>query len=334
MFVDKTTISVQGGDGGNGCISFRREKYIPFGGPNGGDGGNGGDVLLVAAPGEQSFVDMFYTRHYRAGNGEHGRGKDQYGKGGKNVELKVPVGTVVRDVDTGGVICDLDIPGMSFVIAKGGRGGRGNIHFLSNDNKAPRVCENGIQGEARRIELELKTIADIGLVGYPNAGKSSLLGAVSAAKPKVAPYPFTTLHPVVGMIDFPVPDFFRMTMADIPGLVEGAHKNVGLGHDFLRHIERTRLLLYVIDMAGVDGRNPCEDFISLQKELDLHINGLSKRPSVIAANKTDLPEAAENMADLKRLAGETPVIPISAAEKTNIDQLVKLLRSEIERLKA
>ena len=328
MFVDKTVITVQGGDGGNGCISFRREKYIPFGGPSGGDGGDGGSVLLVAAPGEQSLVEMYYTRNYRAESGEHGRGKDQYGKRGKDIELKVPAGTVVRDLDDGGkVLFEITEPGVRVVAAKGGHGGRGNIHFLSNDNKAPRICEEGIPGEKRRLELELKTIADVGLVGYPNAGKSTLLGAVSAAKPKIAPYPFTTLHPVVGTVEFP--DFFRMSIADIPGLVDGAHQNIGLGHAFLRHIERTRVLVYVLDMAGVDGRKPWDDLVSLRKELDLYLDGLSTRPAVIAANKVDLPEAAENLEDLRSREPSIPICPISAAEELNLDELLQLLRNKI-----
>ncbi|MHB9138128.1 MAG: GTPase ObgE [Victivallaceae bacterium] len=329
MFVDKAKISVIGGDGGNGCCSFRREKFVPRGGPNGGDGGHGGSVILQTSPNEQSLVDLVFQRHYQARNGENGRGKDQYGKKADDIIIPVPIGTVVKDNETGEIIVDMDHADMTFVIAAGGQGGRGNMHFATSTNRAPRHCTPGVPGEVRKIELELKTIADIGLVGYPNAGKSTLLRAVSKARPKVAPYPFTTLHPVVGMVEFP--DYYKMSVADIPGLIEGAHDNIGLGHAFLKHIERTHVLVYVLDTAGVDGRTPWDDFVHLQNELELYMKGLSKRPAVIVANKTDLPESEENMILLKEALSSSylEIIPVSAEKSENISYLVSKLREMV-----
>lgn len=329
MFVDKVQINVKGGDGGNGCCSFRREKFVPKGGPNGGDGGNGGNVILLADPGEQSLVDLVYNRHFQGERGEHGRGKDQHGKTGKDKIIRVPVGTIVKNIaKNGNVISDLDHLGMEFVVAEGGHGGRGNARFASSTNRAPRKYEQGAPGEEKNIELELKSIADIGLVGYPNAGKSTLIRALSDARPKVAPYPFTTLHPIVGVVQFP--DFFRLTIADIPGLIEGAHKNIGLGYEFLRHIERTKILVYVLDTAGTDGRDPLNDFHSLQNELELYMKGLSKRKAVIAANKMDIPESEENLKFLERKITNCPIIPLSALKKNNTNKLLKVLRNMME----
>ena len=330
MFVDKITIKVKGGDGGDGCSSFRREKYVPKGGPNGGDGGKGGDVIIMSVTGEQSLVSLYYQRHYSAERGEHGKGSDRHGKTGKDLILNVPVGTVIKDLDNNKeVIFDLDKPNMSFVVARGGLGGRGNKHFASSLNRAPRQREDGREGEEKNLELELKTIADIGLVGYPNAGKSTLLGSLSEAKPKAAPYPFTTLHPSVGIVDFP--DFFRISIADIPGLIEGAHENIGLGHKFLKHIERTKTLLYVIDMAGFDGRNPFEDYLSLKSELNLYQEGMTERPSIIAANKMDLPESIENLKEFKKnLQDDIEIIEISASSSLNLEYLLERLRKNVE----
>ena len=330
MFVDKITVKIKGGDGGNGCASFRREKFVPKGGPNGGDGGKGGDVIFEAVTGEQSLVNLYYKRHYTAGRGEHGQGSDKHGKSGKHVTLKVPIGTVIKNIENDKqIVCDLDKPGKTFVAAHGGLGGRGNKHFVSSINRTPRQCEEGREGEEKHYELELKTIADIGLVGYPNAGKSTLLGALSAARPKAAPYPFTTLHPSVGIVDFP--DFFRISIADIPGLIEGAHENIGLGHKFLKHIERTKTLLYVIDMAGYDGRKPFEDYLSLKKELELYQEGLSKRPGIIAANKMDIPESEENLKEfMEKLDDNIQLIKISATDSLNLDNLLELLRKNVE----
>ncbi len=324
MFVDRAQIKVKGGDGGDGCCSFRREKYVPKGGPNGGDGGDGGSVYLVADEGEQSLVDLVYNRHFQAERGMHGKGKDMYGRKGRDLLIRIPVGTVVRDSETGEIIADLDAKGSKLLIAAGGKGGKGNKHFLSNANKAPRQHEPGAPGEEREIDLELKVIADVGLVGYPNAGKSTFLTAVSSATPKIAPYPFTTLHPIVGVHEFP--DLQKITVADIPGLIEGAHKNVGLGHEFLRHIERTKVLIYVLDVPGTEGRNPADDFRALQNELDLYMKGLSKRKAVVAANKMDLPGAQQRLRKLRRELKGYRIIPVSALEKRNTSKVMDAVR--------
>jgi GTP-binding protein len=324
MFVDKAKIRVKGGKGGAGACSFRREIYVPKGGPDGGNGGAGGDVIIQCATGEQSLVEYFYTTHFEAGRGMNGKGKDQTGAIGHDITLKVPPGTMVKDIDKdNAVIADLDNPDSSVVIALGGKGGRGNASYLSNKNKAPRQFEKGTEGEIKHIELELKMIADAGLVGYPNAGKSSVLNAISEAKPKIAPYPFTTLYPTVGVVH--MKDFDKITVADIPGLIDGAHKNIGLGHAFLRHIERTSVLVYVVDVAGVDGRDPYDDYISLKKELELYMEGLSARKSVIAANKIDLPESKLKLKEFRKKIGDAAVVPISALAGKNLDKLCKMI---------
>lgn len=333
MFVDRAEITVKGGDGGNGCVSFRREKFVPRGGPDGGNGGAGGNVILQAEVNEQSLVDLVYNRHYAGQRGPNGKGKDMHGRKAPDILLKVPVGTVVVDADTGELVVDMETAGMEVVVAHGGKGGKGNACFATSGNRAPRQAEPGEEGEERHLKLELKTIADAGLVGYPNAGKSTLLRALSAARPKVAPYPFTTLHPIVGVVEYP--DFGRLTVADIPGLIEGAHRNVGLGHAFLRHIERTHLLIYVLDMAGVDGRTPWEDFRHLQNELELYMKGLSGRPAVIVANKMDLPESEENLALLRQeLESELIEIVPASAERGELGELKELLRRKIGELRA
>ncbi len=329
MFIDTAKIRIKAGDGGNGCCSFRREKFVPRGGPDGGDGGMGGDIIIKTATGEQSLVDYRYNQHFSAKHGGHGKGKDLHGKRSNDVILRVPPGTVIKDID-GNVIADMDHADMEFLAAKGGRGGRGNPRFSSSTNRVPMESEPGCPGEEKNIFLELKTIADAGLVGYPNAGKSTLLRALSAAHPKVAPYPFTTLHPVVGVVE--LDDYQRLKIADIPGLIEGAHDNIGLGHSFLRHIERTQMLVYVLDMAGSDGRYPWDDYHSLQNELELYMKGLSKRQSIIVANKMDLPESAENLELLKADIDIDPnilIIPISAKEKENTEELKQILKDLI-----
>ena len=333
MFVDRIKISVKGGDGGNGCCSFRREKFVPRGGPNGGDGGNGGSVIIIAETNERSLVDYLYQRHYEAKRGEHGRGSDQYGKCGQNVILKVPVGTIIKDLDDNNkTILDLDESGKRYVIAQGGKGGKGNMHFTSSINRSPRRYDPGTEGELKHLELELKTIADVGLVGFPNAGKSTLLSAVSAAKPKIAPYPFTTLHPMVGTIDFE--DFTRILIADIPGLIDGAHDNIGLGHSFLKHIERTKVLLFVIDMSGLEGRDPQESYKVLKNELELYMKGLSVRPAAIAANKMDLPESQANLDIFQKEIYDVPIVPISAKDGNNLNELLCMLKLKLEKLKS
>ncbi len=326
MFVDKAKIVVKGGDGGNGCCSFRREKFVPKGGPDGGDGGGGGNVVLRTCTGEQSLVDLVYNRHFAAERGPHGKGKNMHGRRAADIILRIPAGTVVKNVDTGELIADLAEPDVDFIIAHGGRGGQGNARFVSSVNRAPRQCEEGEPGELFDIELELKIIADVGLVGYPNAGKSTLLGAVSKAHPKVAPYPFTTLHPVVGVVE--LADYQRITVADIPGLIDGAHDNVGLGHEFLKHIERTRVLAYVLDMGSEEnGCKPWDDFKHLQEELELYMAGLSERSGIIVANKMDLPESASNLEQLREkiASSNLSIIPISAGLEEGLDVLTSKL---------
>ena len=331
MFVDKVTIRVIAGRGGNGCCSFRREKFIPKGGPDGGDGGDGGSVYLEASTGEQSLVSLVYQTRYRAQNGPGGKGAGMHGRNADDITVKVPVGTVVADNATKELLGDLDAPGARLLVAQGGRGGRGNARFATSTNRVPRYAEPGTEGEERELFLELKTIADGGLVGYPNAGKSTLLGALSAARPKVAPYPFTTLHPVVGVVEFDYPDYTKLTLADLPGLIDGAHENVGLGHSFLKHIERTKVLIYVLDMAGTDGRDPIEDFRHLQNELELYLSGLTNRPTLIAANKMDAPEAAENLRRLEaEIGGRYKIVPVTAAVG-ELGDLKKLFKDLVQR---
>jgi len=328
MFIDRVTIKVQGGKGGNGCVSFRREKFVPKGGPDGGDGGKGGAVILKATNHEQSLVALKYMPHYEGQNGEGGKGKGRHGRCGEDKIVKVPVGTVVYDDETKEMLADLKEDGQEFVAAHSGKGGAGNIHFKTSTNRAPRIAKPGGEGECKVLYLELKIIADVGLVGYPNAGKSTLITAVSDAHPKTAPYPFTTLNPNVGVVQFK--DFFRFTMADIPGLIDGAHKNIGLGHDFLKHIERCRIFVYVLDTAGVDERNPIDDMKSLINELEMYKEGLSHKPAVIAANKIDLLESDEIIDEIKKEFPNYSVFPISAKENSTAVELVQELRTMLE----
>jgi len=328
MFIDRIKIQVRGGNGGNGSVSFRREKFVPKGGPDGGDGGNGGSVILRATEDYQSLNHLYYMPHYAGEKGQQGMGKKRHGKSGTDTLVKVPVGTVIHDETGTTILADLNHADAEYTVAKGGHGGRGNVHFKGPEEQVPRYAEKGTAGEEKTILVELKTVADVGLVGYPNAGKSTLISTLSNARPKAAPYPFTTLTPNVGIVTFT--DFFRFSIADVPGLIEGAHDNVGLGHDFLRHIERCQILVYVIDTAGVDNRNPCDDLRSLRKELELHKEGLTDRPSIVIANKTDLNDSTENIDDLKKEADPLKVIPASAIKKENTNYLKQQLRELLE----
>jgi GTP-binding protein len=403
MFVDNIKIFAKAGDGGNGCVSFRREKYVDRGGPDGGDGGDGGDVVLIADKNVSDLSDLFFNSRLVTKPGGHGRGTNCTGRNSPDVVVRVPVGTQVFslsrparlvaptryhpgasteefDVDAkvgmqycaknspaggarfhtpepataGGLaeaspaeeppelIADLVEDGQRFILAHGGRGGRGNFHFKSSTHQAPREFEYGEPGEQLRVALELKTIADVGLVGYPNAGKSTLLAKLTKAHPKIAPYPFTTLTPNVGSTDYE--DYERITIADIPGLIEDAHAGKGLGHAFLRHIERCRLLLILLDMAGVDGRDPREDYRQLLEELKLHNPELLKKPRLVVANKMDLPDAAKKLTAFKRSVarasspslagrisktGRMPVLRISALESEGLDELKVALRAAL-----
>ncbi len=343
MFVDRIKIYAHAGDGGRGCVSFRREKFVPKGGPDGGDGGRGGDIILRADTQVDNLSALFYEPLIKAKSGVHGMGKKMHGKAGADKIVKVPLGTIVyraqgppaRDEhgdplpqrepqvatpeEGAEPIVDLAAEGQEFVLAEGGKGGKGNVHFKSSKNRAPIQYTEGAEGENGYFLFELRTIADAGLVGYPNAGKSTLLTKISAARSKIAPYPFTTLHPVIGVVN--LGRYERATVADIPGLIEGAHRNVGLGHDFLRHITRCKILLFVVDTAGSEGRNPIEDIQNLRREIDLYDKRLSERPWFIIANKMDLPGAEENLVVLKRRFPAMEVVPISATKKEGIEEL-------------
>lgn len=327
MFVDQVKIYVKGGDGGNGAVAFRREKYVPLGGPAGGDGGRGGNVVFEVDEGLSTLIDFRYQRHFRAPRGENGRSKSQHGAGAEDLVVRVPPGTTVIDTDTGELIADLVEHGQRAIIAKGGRGGRGNIRFATPANPAPEIAENGEPGQERNVTLELKLIADVGLVGYPSVGKSTLLASVTAAKPKIAPYHFTTIAPNLGVVDLGEKSF---VMADLPGLIEGAHEGVGLGHQFLRHVERTRLIVHVIDMAATEGRDPFQDYQQINAELKLYNIKLEERPQMIAANKMDLPEAEENLRRFKELVPDVPIYPISAATRQGVQELMYAVAEKLE----
>lgn len=321
MFFDKAKVFVKGGNGGNGMVAYRREKYIPEGGPYGGDGGKGGNVIFKVDEGLRTLVDFRYQRHFKGDPGCHGASKNQHGRYGEDLEVRVPMGTVVKDAETGEVLADLTEPDQKAVVAKGGRGGRGNSRFASNQNKAPAFAEKGDPGEERWLLLELKLIADVGLIGFPNAGKSSLISNVSAAKPKIANYPFTTLVPNLGVVR--IGDGNSFVMADIPGIIEGAHSGAGLGHEFLRHTERTKLLVHVIDMAGTEGRDPLEDYDTINQELELYNPKLAQRLQIIAANKMDLPDSVDNLARLhNKLGDEMEIFPVSAVTGAGLQVLI------------
>lgn len=324
MFIDRAKIFVKSGDGGDGSVSFRREKYIPLGGPDGGDGGKGGDVILVADPNMTTLLDFTYKRKYVAERGANGSGSNCFGKNGENLYIKVPVGTIIRDVETNKIMADLSHAGDTVVVAKGGRGGRGNARFATPTRQAPNFAEPGMPGEERNIELELKLLADVGLIGFPNVGKSTLLSVVSKAKPKIANYHFTTLRPNLGVVD--VPGIQSFVMADIPGIIEGASEGVGLGLDFLRHIERTRLLIHVVDISGMEGRDPFEDFLKINEELRKYSVKLWDRPQIIAANKSDMlydESIFENFKKKVNELGYDKVFKISGATKQGVEELLK-----------
>jgi GTP-binding protein len=331
MFVDRIKVFAQAGKGGRGCVSFRREKFVPKGGPDGGDGGRGGDVVLRADRHVDNLANLFFEPLIKAKNGTHGKGKKMAGRAAANKIVKVPVGTMVYLASGDGTdesqgsqpVVDLVRDGKEFVLCRGGEGGKGNVHFKSSRNRAPRQYTDGVEGEQGYFLLELRTIADAGLVGYPNAGKSTLLRKLSAARPKVAAYPFTTLHPVVGMME--LPGYRHATIADIPGLIEGAHRGIGLGHEFLRHITRCPILIFVIDVAGSEGRSPVEDLQNLRKEIDLYDPMLSSRSWLVVANKMDLPNANENLETLREKFPKISIVPISAANGEGIDTLKKAL---------
>ncbi|HEX6595152.1 MAG TPA: GTPase ObgE [Bacillota bacterium] len=321
MFIDEVNVYVKAGDGGNGMVAYRREKYVPKGGPAGGDGGNGGDVIFKVDEGLSTLMDFRYNRHFKAERGENGMSKGKHGKDAPPLIVPVPPGTTVIDNDTDDVIADLTVHDQQALIAKGGRGGRGNIKFASSRNPAPRFAENGEPGQERNIKVELKLIADVGLVGFPSVGKSTLLSVVSSAKPKIADYHFTTLAPNLGVVV--TSDERSFVMADLPGLIEGAHQGVGLGHQFLRHIERTRVIVHVVDMAGIEERDPFEDYKKVNDELKAYDESLLERPQIIVANKMDMPYAEENLKKFKQsIPADVQVYPVSALTKKGLQQLL------------
>jgi GTP-binding protein len=327
-FYDEARIFVAGGRGGNGVVSFRRERFVPLGGPDGGNGGHGGSVYLVASPDVRTLAAFRRQRHFRAGDGQHGSGKKKRGANGEDMHITVPLGTMVYDAESGEFLGDLVLPGQTLLVARGGRGGRGNAAFASPTNQAPRIAEAGEPGEQRWLRLELKLLADVGLVGMPNAGKSTLLAAISAARPKIAPYPFTTLHPNLGVVE--LPDGRSFVVADLPGLIEGAHAGAGLGHRFLRHVERTRVLVHVIDGSASD---PIGSYRCIRQELELYSPALSAKPELVAFNKMDLPQAQANwpaaQAQLEQLG--VCALPISAATGLGLPDLLAAIAQELER---
>lgn len=306
MFVDETEVKLRAGDGGNGCVSFRREKFVPKGGPDGGDGGDGGDVILIADENTADLRTFFYKPHWNAENGAGGMGRNRNGRSGRDCELNVPLGTVVVNPATGETVMELLQPGQREILLQGGKGGWGNLRFKSSVNRAPRQYKEGTPGKTGTFRLILKSIADLGLVGYPNAGKSTLIQNLTAARPKTASYPFTTLNPVIGVLESDSGQ--RIQLADIPGLIEGAHANKGLGHRFLRHIERCRGLVIMVDGSGQDGRLPWEDYENLIKELDYYEQGLADKPRLVIFNKIDESAAAQNLEPFRKKTGLDPVV--------------------------
>ncbi len=328
QFIDRAKIVIKSGDGGDGCSAFHREKYVARGGPSGGDGGHGGDVVFEADPGQTTLLAFKFQRHFRAQRGEDGKAELSRGRDGEDMVVKVPVGTVVRDIETGAVIADMNRPGKTRMLLPGGHGGKGNARFATPTRQAPRFAQPGQKTLEREVELELKTIADVGLIGLPNVGKSTLLSVLTAAKPKIANYHFTTLTPNLGVVQRYEKSF---VLADIPGLIEGAAEGAGLGHDFLRHVERTRMLVHVVDASGSEGRDPLEDYDAINAELSAYSKKLASLPQIVAANKMDIPEAEEGLKKLE--SALTPkgisVFPVSAAGHQGLEQLldatVKLL---------
>src|SRR6185312_3584279 len=336
MFVDQATIRVKAGNGGNGCMAFRREKFVPRGGPSGGDGGHGGDVIMESSERHNTLVHFRFNPEHKAQRGGHGEGSNCHGKDGRDVVLRVPVGTVVTNAETGELVADFDQPGMRQVVAKGGRGGRGNARFATSTNQAPRRVEEGEAGEFRKLRLELKLLAEVGLVGFPNVGKSTLISVISAARPKIANYPFTTLAPNLGVVRVDESqdedEAQSFVVADIPGLIEGAHAGAGLGTQFVRHIERTRVLAHLVDVSEFSGRDPVQDFAVISVELREFGSGLAEKPVVVVASKCDI-AMPEKLAELEAMAKAKglPFVAIAAATGQGIQKLKYILADELRR---
>ncbi|MEW6410625.1 MAG: GTPase ObgE [Nitrospirota bacterium] len=333
MFIDQVKIFVKAGDGGRGCVSFRREKYVPMGGPNGGDGGKGGDIIIRADSQINTLLDLKYHRHYRAKRGEHGKGKNMHGENGSDIIIPVPVGTVVKDVESNKVLTDITEEGMGVVAAKGGRGGLGNANFATPTNQAPRYAQPGEPGEERWLFLELKLISDVGLIGMPNAGKSTLISKISSARPKIADYPFTTLSPVLGVVK--CSEFKSFVVADIPGLIEGAHRGAGLGFQFLRHIERTRILVHLVDISEMAEGDVVENFKVVNRELELYNPDLAERPQIVAPHKIDIKGSGERLRRLVEFCSDSGynIFPISAVTGEGVNELLGFLSLKLEEIK-
>jgi len=333
QFVDYVKIHVKAGDGGRGCVSFRREKYVPRGGPNGGDGGKGGSVIFRATGSLNTLLDLRYHREYKAERGQHGMGKNMHGRDGADLIIPVPVGTVIKDADTEDILSDLDKEGAEAIMAKGGRGGLGNSHFATSVRQAPKFAQPGEQGSERLLVLELKLLADVGLIGLPNAGKSTLLSVISSAKPKVADYPFTTLTPVLGVVK--LPEFRSFVVADIPGLIEGAHKGVGLGFQFLRHVERTSILLHLIDISEMGEGDPVENMEKINKEIALYSPELVKKPQAVAGTKLDIAGDERRLESIRKYCRvkEIDFFAVSAATGKGIGRLLSYLSRTLENVK-
>jgi GTP-binding protein len=333
LFIDRVKVYVKAGNGGKGCISFRREKYVPRGGPDGGDGGRGGHIIFKATRDMNTLLDIKYQQQYRAEKGQHGMGKDMHGKNGRDLIVRVPPGTLVKDAESGEILCDLTGEGQEFTAVKGGRGGLGNAHFKTSTRQAPRFAQPGEPGQGKDLVLELKLLADIGLIGLPNAGKSTLISAVSSARPKIADYPFTTLVPVLGVVKYA--EFKSFVIADIPGLIEGAHKGVGLGFQFLRHVERTSILLHLIDISETVHENPVDNFIKINKELELYNPQLFKKPQVVAGTKLDIMGNRKRLDRISRYCKDKnyDFFPISAVTGKGIKQLMTFLGKKTEEIK-
>ncbi len=329
MFVDKVTVYAKAGDGGNGMAAYRREKYVPDGGPAGGDGGRGANVILEVEEGLRTLMDFRYNRHFKGKRGEHGMSKNMHGKNASDLIVKVPPGTIVTDEATGIMLADLTEHGQRAIVVKGGRGGRGNVRFATPVNPAPDHAENGEPGQERNLVLELKVLADVGLVGFPSVGKSTLLSIVSSAKPKIADYHFTTITPNLGVVD--TQDNRSFVMADLPGLIEGAHEGIGLGHQFLRHIERTRVIVHMIDMSALEGRDPIADYHKINEELAEYNYRLTERPQIVVANKMDMPDSQTNLEKFQEAVGdEVTIFPISALTKDGVRELLLAIADELE----
>lgn len=329
MFVDEAILELQAGRGGNGCMAFRREKYVEMGGPFGGNGGNGADIIFKVDEGLNTLIDLRYKKLYKADNGEHGQGKGMHGKNAKDLIIKVPLGTVITNMETNLVMADLIKKDDEVVIAHGGRGGRGNMAFATHSNPAPAYCENGEPGEVIKVKVELKLLADVGLVGLPSVGKSTIISKISAAKPKIAAYHFTTLKPNLGVVK--ATNNRSFVVADLPGLIEGASLGEGLGDKFLKHIERTRVIAHVIDISGIEGRDPYQDYVTINKELEAFNKKILDKPQIVIANKMDMPESSKNLEKFKSKV-DVPVYPISAIDGKGLDKVVEVLASMLDKI--